>query len=107
MVKVPADWDECSLSDLFGVLAGGDLKKSLFSPYRTQAYTYKIFSNAIENYGLYQDDGVPKGRAKGTAEGIAREQQGEHEEEGKEMVEFVRLSEVRTIEIFANEEDLE
>lgn len=53
MVKVPADWDECSLSDLFGVLAGGDLKKSLFSPYRTQAYTYKIFSNAIENYGLY------------------------------------------------------
>ena len=29
------------------------------------------------------------------------------EEEGKEMVEFVRLSEVRTIEIFANEEDLE
>lgn len=53
MVKAPADWDECSLSDLFGVLAGGDLKKSLFSPYRTQAYTYKIFSNAIENYGLY------------------------------------------------------
>lgn len=29
------------------------------------------------------------------------------EQEGKEMVEFVRLSEVRTIEIFANEEDLE
>lgn len=29
------------------------------------------------------------------------------EEEGKEMVEFVRLSEVKTIEIFANEEDLE
>lgn len=29
------------------------------------------------------------------------------EEEGKEMVEFRRLSEVRAIEIFANEEDLE
>ena len=29
------------------------------------------------------------------------------EEEGKEMVEFVRLSELRIIEIFANEEDLE
>lgn len=29
------------------------------------------------------------------------------EEGGKEMVEFVRLSEVRTIEIFANEEDSE
>ena len=28
-------------------------------------------------------------------------------EEGKEMVKFVRLSEVRAIEIFANEEDLE
>ena len=28
-------------------------------------------------------------------------------EEGKEMVEFVRLSEVRTIEIFANEENEE
>ena len=28
-------------------------------------------------------------------------------EEGKEMVEFVRLSEVRAIEIFANEEDSE
>ena len=29
------------------------------------------------------------------------------EQEGKEMVEFVRLSEVSAIEIFANEEDLE
>lgn len=29
------------------------------------------------------------------------------EEEGKEMVEFVRLSEVRAIEIFANEENEE
>lgn len=29
------------------------------------------------------------------------------EEEGKEMVEFVRLSEIRVIEIFANEEDVE
>ena len=29
------------------------------------------------------------------------------EEEGKKMVEFRRLSEVRAIEIFANEEDLE
>lgn len=29
------------------------------------------------------------------------------EKEGKEMVEFVRLSEVRTIEIFANEENEE
>ena len=29
------------------------------------------------------------------------------EEERKEMIEFIRLSEVRAIEIFANEEDLE
>lgn len=29
------------------------------------------------------------------------------EEERKEMIEFIRLSEVRVIEIFANEEDLE
>ena len=53
MVKVPADWTERTLADLFDISAGGDLKKAFFSKNRTQSHTYKIFSNAIENYGFY------------------------------------------------------
>lgn len=53
MVTYPSDWQEGTIGDLFNVSAGGDVKKRWFSKYRTQSHPYEIFSNGIENRGLY------------------------------------------------------
>ena len=53
MVTYPSDWKEGTIGDLFNVSAGGDVKKRWFSKYRTQSHPYEIFSNSIENRGLY------------------------------------------------------
>lgn len=53
MVTYPSDWQEGTIGDLFNVSAGGDVKKRWFSRYRTQSHPYEIFSNGIENRGLY------------------------------------------------------
>lgn len=53
MVAYPRDWKEGTIGDLFNVSAGGDVKKQWYSKYRTQSHPYEIFSNGIENRGLY------------------------------------------------------
>lgn len=53
MVTYPNDWQEGTIGDLFNVAAGGDVKKRWFSKYRNQSHPYEIFSNGIENRGLY------------------------------------------------------
>ena len=41
------------LKDYFTVYAGGDLQKDCFSPNKTDINKYPIFSNSLENYGLF------------------------------------------------------
>lgn len=41
------------LKDYFTVYAGGDLQKDCFSPIKTDINKYPIFSNSLENYGLF------------------------------------------------------
>lgn len=53
MVTYPSDWQKGTIGDLFNVSAGGDVKKQWFSKYRTQCHPYEIFSNGIDNRGLY------------------------------------------------------
>lgn len=53
MVTYPSDWREGTIGDLFNVSSGGDVKKQWFSKYRTPSHPYEIFSNGIENRGLY------------------------------------------------------
>ena len=53
MVTYPSDWQEGTIGDLFNVSAGGDVKRVWFSKHRTQNHPYEIFSNGLENRGLY------------------------------------------------------
>lgn len=41
------------LGDIFKLSAGGDLDRTNYSPYRTSTYCFPIYSNSIENHGLY------------------------------------------------------
>lgn len=53
MVTYPQDWKEATIGELFNVSAGGDVKKQFFSKFHTSVYQYEIFSNGIDNRGLY------------------------------------------------------
>lgn len=53
MVTYPEDWQEKKIGDLFDVSAGGDVKKQCFSKFHTATYQYEVFSNGIDNRGLY------------------------------------------------------
>ena len=39
--------------DIFKLSAGGDLDKTTYSPFRTSKYCFPIYSNSIDNRGLY------------------------------------------------------
>lgn len=53
MVTYPNDWKEEKIGAIFDVLAGGDVKKDFFSRSHTSVYQYEVYSNGIENRGLY------------------------------------------------------
>lgn len=53
MVTYPKDWKEEKIGEIFDVLAGGDVKKEFFSRIHTSTYQYKVYSNGIDNRGLY------------------------------------------------------
>lgn len=50
------------IKDLFDLSAGGDLDKICYSPYKTNIYCYPIFSNSLDNHGLYGYTSTPKYR---------------------------------------------
>lgn len=41
------------LGDIFKLSAGGDLDRTSYSPFRTNTYCFPIYSNSIDNHGLY------------------------------------------------------
>ena len=50
---IPEDWKVKSLGEVFEISAGGDLDKNKFSKTKTSKHKYPIYSNAVENEGLY------------------------------------------------------
>lgn len=48
------------IKDIFDLSAGGDVNKEHFSAYKTSEYRYPIYSNSLENHGLYGYTSSPK-----------------------------------------------
>ena len=57
---IPDDWEVKKLGDLFEMKAGGDVDKNHFSFYINNIFKYKIFSNGLENEGIYGYTDLPK-----------------------------------------------
>lgn len=51
--ELPEGWEEVKLGDIFDICAGGDVDKLDFSKGKTQKYKFPIYSNSLENNGLY------------------------------------------------------
>ena len=51
--KVPVGWEVKKLGNLFHIKAGGDLQENFYSPIYDEQHKCPIFSNTIENSGLY------------------------------------------------------
>ena len=60
MVKYPDDWKVVPLGEVFAFAAAGDLQTECSSREMTADNVYPIFSNAIENHGLYGYTSCPR-----------------------------------------------
>ena len=60
---IPEDWDVKRLGDCFEICAGRDLVKDTYSPTQTSQCNYPIFSNSLENKGLYGFTSTPRHKA--------------------------------------------
>jgi len=50
---IPVDWDVKRLDDIFSISAGRDLVKDSFSQIKDDNHTFPIYSNSLQNDGLY------------------------------------------------------
>jgi len=50
---IPEDWEVKRLGEIFDISAGGDVDKNDFSLMKTSKFRYPIYSNSLENNGLY------------------------------------------------------
>jgi type I restriction enzyme, S subunit len=50
---IPIDWEVKHLGDVLDVFVGRDLKEDSFSPISTGDYKYPVYSNSVDNFGLY------------------------------------------------------
>ena len=53
MVTWPEEWTTATIGEVFNVSAGGDVDKLPFSKVPTPIYKYEVFSNGVDNRGLY------------------------------------------------------
>ena len=51
--KIPIDWEVKKMQMLFHIFAGGDLSKISFSKTKSNEYKYPVYSNTIDNKGIY------------------------------------------------------
>ncbi len=51
--KVPGHWEIASLSRLFRIKAGGDVKTEFFSEVQTEDHPYPIYTNANDEKAIY------------------------------------------------------
>ncbi len=52
-MSCPGDWEVKKLGEIFDICAGGDVKRECFSSTHTSRCCYEVFSNGVENRGLY------------------------------------------------------
>lgn len=50
---IPEDWDIKNLGSFTTIFVGGDLRVNNFSTFQDDKYKYPIFSNTVDNEGLY------------------------------------------------------
>ena len=50
---IPEDWEVVKLGDIFNIKVGKDLDENNFSPLKTAEHIYPIYSNTVEQRGLY------------------------------------------------------
>jgi type I restriction enzyme S subunit len=51
--RLPKNWNEKRISDIANISVGKDVKESSFSKERTNTHKYPVFSNTVDNFGLY------------------------------------------------------
>jgi type I restriction enzyme S subunit len=51
--RIPEEWEVVRLGDAFYIKAGGDIDKLSYSDTKDERFKYPIFSNTLENKGLY------------------------------------------------------
>jgi len=51
--EVPEDWEVVRFGEVFKIVAGGDISKLNLSSVKTEKFVYPIYSNTIDNNGLY------------------------------------------------------
>ena len=57
---IPKEWEVKRLEDCFEISAGRDLEKDFYSSTKTSKCCYPIFSNSLENKGLYGYTSQPR-----------------------------------------------
>jgi len=50
---IPEDWEVEKIGEVFDITAGGDIDKKNFNSYKTDKYQYPIYSNSLNEKGLY------------------------------------------------------
>jgi len=51
--KIPVDWEVKTLGELCKIFVGRDLKESNYSSTKNDKYKYPVFSNTVQDEGLY------------------------------------------------------
>ena len=59
-VKIESKWELKKLGEICEIFAGGDVPKDRFSKSKNQEYNIPIYSNGIENDGLYGFTDIPR-----------------------------------------------
>ena len=62
--RVPKGWEVKRLGYLFSIKAGGDLQEDYYSPIKDGTHAYPVFSNSLDNNGLYGYTSNPRFHAK-------------------------------------------
>jgi type I restriction enzyme S subunit len=57
---IPEDWEEKRLDDIFSISAGRDLVKDSYSKINDDIHSVPIYSNSLENKGLYGYTRIPR-----------------------------------------------
>ncbi|MBR2858653.1 MAG: restriction endonuclease subunit S [Alistipes sp.] len=60
---IPQEWEVKTFQECFHISAGRDLQKEYYSEKQTLQYQYPIFSNSLENRGLYGYTSNPRHKA--------------------------------------------
>ena len=51
--RIPEEWEVLRLGEIFNIKAGGDIDKLSYCDIKDKRFQYPIFSNTLENKGLY------------------------------------------------------